>query len=213
MSRCLAIFGGTFDPIHKGHIQTSLCIQTHFNFHAYYLLPCKIPTIKPPSLASTQQRIDMLGLTIKNHPEFQLDLREINRHSASHMAETLKSFRKENKKACITLILGYDSFLSLPQWAQWRKLIRFANLLVINRQSFSEQAIAENIKKLLARHQTECKTDLLNKRAGKIYFFDAGHYDISSSLIREKLKQNKPIKNALETEVYEYIQSERLYRS
>lgn len=209
--RSIAILGGTFDPVHNGHIQTSLFIQSSFNFDTYYFLPCKTPIIKPPTCVSAQQRIEMLQLAIKNYPAFKLDLREIKRDSPSYMVETLTSFREENKDAAITLIMGYDAFLSLPQWHQWEKIITLANLLVINRSQFSAYPIPETIKKLLTKHKTEIKTDLSTKSAGVIYLFNAGNYEISSTHIREELKENKPVETKLPKEVYEYIKLQALY--
>ncbi|MCL9684628.1 nicotinate-nucleotide adenylyltransferase [Legionella maioricensis] len=210
--RSIAILGGTFDPVHNGHIQTSLFIQSNFNFDDYFFLPCKTPTLKPPTCANTQQRIEMLQLAIKSHPDFKLDLREIKRDSPSYMVETLASFRKENTDAAITLIMGYDAFLSLPQWYQWEKIIKLANLLVINRNQFSTYPMPEAIKMLLTEHKTEIKTDLLIKPAGTIYLFDAGNYEISSTHIREELKKNKPVETKLPKEVGEYIKQQELYR-
>ena len=210
--RSIAILGGTFDPVHNGHIQASLSIQSNFNFDSYYFLPCKTPTLKPPSSANTQQRIEMLQLAIRNHPDFKLDLREIKRDSPSYMVETLTSFRKENEHAAITLIMGYDAFLSLPQWYQWERIIELANLLIINRNQFSTHPMPESISKLLMQHKTEFNTDLLTKPAGVIYLFNAGNYEISSTHIREELKKNKLVETKLPKEVYEYIKLQALYQ-
>lgn len=119
----IAIFGGTFDPIHNGHIQTSLKIQSHFHFDHYFFLPCNIPVLKPRATASNQQRIDMLQLALKQYPQFSIDLREINRGPPSYMVDTLTSYRKEFPKASLSLIIGYDAFLSLAQWQQWEKYL------------------------------------------------------------------------------------------
>ena len=210
--RSIAIFGGTFDPVHNGHILTSLSIQSYFNFDFYYFLPCKIPTLKPPTSASSQQRIAMLKLAIKNYNDFNLDLREIKRDSPSFMVETLESLRKENEKDSIILIMGYDAFLSLPQWNQWEKIIKLANLLVINRPQFATCPVPESIKNLLTRYKTELKNDLLSKQFGAIYLYNAGNYDISSSALREELKKNKVSETHLPKEVYEYIKQWGLYQ-
>jgi nicotinate-nucleotide adenylyltransferase len=210
--RSIAIFGGTFDPVHNGHIQTSLTIQTNFNFDSYNFLPCKVSTIKPPAFANSQQRIEMLQLAIKIYPDFKIDLREIERDTPSYMVETLESFRTEHESASITLILGYDAFLSLPQWHQWGKIIKLANLLVINRTQFSNNPVPESINKLLKMHQTEIKADLLVKKAEVIYLFNAGNYEISSSNIREELINNKNIESKLPNDVFKYIKERALYQ-
>lgn len=166
----IAIFGGTFDPIHNGHLQTSKFIQTHIKFDSYIFLPCKTPTIKPPTLANNEQRVEMLKLAIKEVPDFKLDLREIERDTPSYMVETLESFRLEYPKSSITLIIGYDAFLSLPRWYQWEKIITLANLLVINRNEFARQAVPKTMQEFLEKYQTKSKAELLNMQAGRVFY-------------------------------------------
>lgn len=206
----LALFGGTFDPIHNGHIQTSLRVQSCFQFDSYIFLPCKIPAIKPPSLASSQQRIDMLQLAIKTHPEFKLDLREINRDTPSYMYETLKSFREEYPMDSVTLILGYDAFISLPKWHQWEKIISLAHLLVIDRQAWSQEEMPEVLQQLVQKHLANAPR--LSEPAGSICFFDAGHYEFSSTEIRAAIKQQSDITSKLPKEVSRYITEKELYQ-
>ncbi|BCA95282.1 putative nicotinate-nucleotide adenylyltransferase [Legionella antarctica] len=208
----IAILGGTFDPVHNGHIQTSLSIQSNFKFDDFYFLPCKAPTLKLPTCARPVQRIEMLQIAIKHYPDFKLDLREIRRDSPSYMVETLASFREEMKNTAITLIMGYDAFLSLPQWHQWHRIIELANLLVINRSLFSKHPIPEAIKKLLIQHETKRKTQLLTQPAGAVFLFNAGNYEISSTHIRDDLKKNKSVETRLPGEVYEYIKTQELYQ-
>ena len=207
----IAIFGGTFNPIHKGHLQTSVNIQNQFKFDSYVFLPCKIPTIKPPALASNQQRIKMIELAIKHYPSFKIDLREIERDSPSYMVETLESFRSEYPEASINLIIGYDSFISLPRWYQWEKLISLANILIISRNEFATEATPEIMRDFLKKYQSKDKTGILNQQAGTVLLFDAGHYEISSTQIREEIKKKQDVSFQLPEEVYQYIKAEGLY--
>jgi nicotinate-nucleotide adenylyltransferase len=208
----IAIFGGTFDPIHIGHLQTSLTIQAHFKFNAYVFLPCKTPTIKAATVANTKQRLEMIRRAINNHQSFKLDLREIERATPSYMVETLESFRTEYPDASITLVIGYDAFLSLPQWYQWKKIITLAHLLVINRSEFVKQPISEIMRKFLNDYQLNNKTELLNTQAGSVFLFDAGNYEISSSSLRADIKKGADVKNKLPISVYEYIKHQGLYQ-
>lgn len=208
----IAIFGGTFDPVHNGHIKTSLTIQSYFRFDSYYFLPCKNPTIKPQSSASSKQRVEMLELAIKPYSDFKIDTREIDRDTPSYMTYTLQSVRSEHNNASLTLIIGYDALLSLPGWYQWEKIITLANLLVINREEFSQQPIPEPIKNLLNQNRNDDKNALLSHKSGIMCLFDAGHYDIASTRIREQLKQHKELKNELPESVYDYIKRQGLYQ-
>lgn len=208
----LAIFGGTFDPIHNGHLQTSLSIQAYFKFESYIFLPCKIPIIKPEALATDQQRIKMIELAIKKYPDFKLDLREIERNSPSYMVDTLNSYILEFPEASITLIIGYDAFISLPHWHQWHKLIILANILVINRNEFATHPMPEVMHEFLAKYQEKEKSKFLNEKAGTIFLFDAGHYEISSTAMRKEIKKKKDISLQLPEDVYKYIKDEGLYQ-
>ena len=208
----IAIFGGTFDPIHNGHVLTSINIQNYFHFDSYTLLPCKVPTLKPAALATNQQRIDMIQLAIKELPCFKVDLREIERATPSYMVETLQSFRLEYPTASITLIMGYDSFVSLPLWHQWEDIIVLANILVINRNEFAQHELTQTMHAFLKKHQSKNKMDILQRQASTIFLFDAGHYNISSTQIREQLGKNEGLNHQLPKRVYEYIKDAGLYQ-
>lgn len=208
----IAIFGGTFDPVHQGHLQTSINIQQQFHFDAYYFLPCKIPALKAPSLANNQQRIEMLKLALSDHPQFSIDLREIERDTPSYMVETLKSIRSQYPDAAITLIMGYDAFRSLPLWHEWQSLIKLANLLIINREQQEQLECVTELNTLLKMHETMQQEDLLNNNEGFIYFFNAGDYPISSTEIRTKLKLRQKVTDLLPAEVYQYIKKWNLYQ-
>ncbi|PJD94352.1 MAG: nicotinic acid mononucleotide adenylyltransferase [Legionella sp.] len=219
----IAVYGGTFDPIHYGHIQTSRTIQGLFQFDTYLFLPCKLPTLKAPAKASNQQRITMLQLALKKDPQFSIDLREVKRSTPSYMVETLQSFREEFKNSAITLILGRDAFYSLPCWHQWEKIITLAHLLVIERNTPNIKPSRE-IKNLLKHYEVNEHGILTKKPFGAIFQIKAGDYPVSSTQIRELIKQeNAPDginKNHLHTlttqqlpeEVYHYIMQQGLYQ-
>lgn len=208
----IALFGGTFDPIHNGHLHISSTIQKQFNFDSYRFTPCKIPTLKRSTEANTEQRIKMLELALNGYKEFTLDLREIYRKTPSYMVETLSSVRKDFSKASISLIIGYDAFLSLPKWYQWTRILQLANILVVNRESFNNQLPCKQLNDLITAHQVLDKTDFLNKPAGAIHLFNAGAYPISSTEIRDSLKKQQTIDRQLPQEVYEYIKQQGLYQ-
>ena len=153
----------------------------------------------------------MIKLAIQNHKNLNLDLREMTRNTPSYMVDTLNSFREEYEDASITLIMGYDAFLSLPQWHEWEQIIELTNLLVMHRHGFTHQPIPKAIKMLLEIHQSTRKSKLLTSRSGVVILFDAGHYDISSSYIREELKQID-MKHMIPKEIYEYIKALGLYQ-
>ncbi|KTC78280.1 nicotinate-nucleotide adenylyltransferase [Legionella brunensis] len=211
----LIIYGGTFDPIHKGHLNTAINVQNHFNFDQFIFLPCKIPVHKNDAIATTKQRIEMLKLALKNlNKNFTIDLYEINRESPSYMVDTLEYFRHQlGANAAITLLLGADSFLQLPEWHQWERLLTLGNLLVMKRASTDDTRVPAALKKLLISHETDNSNTILNNPSGFIYRFDAGNFDVSSTWIRQRLAENKEITNYLPQEVLQYIKQNNLYKT
>jgi nicotinate-nucleotide adenylyltransferase len=208
----LAIYGGTFDPIHNAHIATALRINTFFHFNAFYFLPCKDPLNKAPSSATASQRVTMLQLALKDYPDFHIDLREVHRNGPSYMVETLHSLRSENPKAAITLIVGFDAFLSLPKWHQWQTLIGLANIVVIDRSGIDKTSISPILVEFLADHETKNYSDILHYSFGKIVRFDAGQFNLSSTAIRHNIQHGKPVEAELAAEVIAYIKKYELYK-
>jgi nicotinate-nucleotide adenylyltransferase len=153
----------------------------------------------------------MVELAIKPYALFELDLREIKRDSPSYMVDTLLSLREEEPEASITLILGYDAFISLPQWYQWERILELAHVLVMNRDASNYKAIPELIEHLLKTHKSNNKQSLLTKKSGAIYEFNAGDYPISSTEIRAALKNHLDVSAKLPKEVYDYIKTQALY--
>lgn len=209
----LIIYGGTFDPIHSGHIKTAVNIQNHFNFERFLFLPCKIPVLKKNATATAKQRIDMLELALQNlNQNFEINLSEINRESPSYMVYSLQNFRLElGSELSITLLLGTDSFNQLPQWYNWQQLLTLANLLVIKRCGAAETVIPSELKELLVQHETFDGVALAQSRHGLIYRYDAGSFNISSSQIRKQLTEGKDISAYLPKAVFHYIRKHQLY--
>lgn len=208
----LLIYGGTFDPPHYGHLNTARAVQEHFHFNQFIFLPCKSPLLKNATLASAEQRVEMLKLALANYPEFQIDLREIERSTPSFMVDTLENFRQEfGEDAAITLCVGMDAFKQLHKWHCWQKLLTLCNLLVIKRADMNLQALPNVLKTLLEDHETFTETDLHTYAFGKIYRFDAGEYPISSTWLRSQVQTGHDISPYLPENVYQYIKSQALY--
>ncbi len=171
----IIIYGGTFDPLHNGHLNTALAVQAQFHFERFIFLPCKTPLIKKAASASSEQRVHMLQLALQNIPEFSIDNREIIRDTPSYMVDTLKSFRKElGESISITLCLGMDAFIQLPKWHSWQEIISLSNLLILKRAEIKDDTIEASLENLLKNHEVFNKTYLLTQPHGAIYRIDAG---------------------------------------
>jgi len=209
----LLIYGGSFDPPHLGHLNTALNVQDYFHFQSFIFLPCKTPVLKQPTMASAICRMDMLTLMLRNHSEFSIDTQEIDRESPSYMAETLTNYRKKfGSSNSITLLLGMDAFLNLHRWHAWEKIPTLCNLLIMKRQNTPDQEMPEALKPLLLNHQCSNPIALKTHPHGKIAYFDAGQYPISSTQLREKIQLKIDIRDDLDPHVYDYIKNHELYQ-
>jgi len=207
----IIIFGGSFDPPHNGHLNTALAVQKSFHFDHFIFLPCKQPILKDATLASAQQRVTLLELALADHPEFKIDTREINRESPSYMVTTLTDLRKElGNNTAITILIGLDAFLQLPQWHEWEKILTLANLLVIDRPG-SNYKLPPILKNLLLTNEIFDKKRLLTQSCGAIYRYNAGQYPISSSWLRKEIKEGRTIKPYVPTRVFEFLQTNNIY--
>jgi nicotinate-nucleotide adenylyltransferase len=211
--RSIIIYGGTFDPLHKGHLNTAQTIQSHFHFDQFIFLPCKAPVLKNHAIATPQQRIHMLKLGLENFPpEFIVDQSEIERDSPSYMAITLDNFRhRYGPDTAITLLMGIDTFTQLPQWHEWERLLSLGHLMVIERPQANEAQIPPLLQKVLKCHETQEEHSILHHSHGSILRYNAGSFDISSSWIRKNLAEGNDLTPWLPKAVYQFIKNNRLY--
>jgi len=208
----LLIYGGSFDPPHLGHLNTAIHVQEHFHFQSIVFLPCKKSVLKNQIHVDAAFRITMLKLMLNKQPEFSISTREIDRDSPSYMVETLNTYREElGLNYSITLLLGMDAFLSLPRWHQWESILKLSNLLVLKRNETTKQEISNELKLLLRHQQCSKPLELKTNPHGKIVFFDAGDYPISSTEIRRKIQKNEDVRDDLSSDVYNFIKKFHLY--
>ncbi len=212
-SKNLLIYGGSFDPPHLGHLNTALKVQDYFHFQSFIFLPCKTPVLKQPTMASATSRIDMLKLMLQSHSEFSISTQETDRESPSYMAETLASYRqKTGPSSSITLLLGMDAFLNLHYWHAWEQIPLLCNLLIMKRQNTPEQEIPDALKPLLFNNLCGNPITIKTHPYGKVAYFDAGQYPISSTQLRKKMHLKIDISDELDPNVYHYIKSHGLYQ-
>lgn len=139
VKKALGILGGTFDPIHQGHLGIAHAALLACQLTEIRFIPCKQPLLKNQAHASTEQRLAMLSIACKPYPNFVIDDREIKRDTPSYMVETLTSLRADYPTSALCLIIGIDAFIDLPQWYHWQQLIDLAHIIIPNRPSFSLQ--------------------------------------------------------------------------
>lgn len=209
---CTAIgfLGGTFDPIHFGHLRPALEIQQALNLQSLYLMPNYIAPHKEKSLANTQQRIDMVKLAIQETPELQLNTQELLRSTPSYTIDTLKLLRQQYPETPICFIMGMDSLINFDSWYQYQEILDYCHIVVSHRPGW-DPTFNEVVSALLTKHQIQNPALLHSALAGHIYFQSTSQLAISSSHIRDLLAAKRSINFLTPQSVCTYIKEQHCY--
>ena len=204
----IGIFGGTFDPVHYGHLRSALEVKEIFGLTEVRLIPSAHPPHREQPAATALMRLHMLELSIKNQPGLIIDTRELNRHGASYMVDTLSSLRQEFKDEPLLLFIGSDAFNHLKTWHRWQHLFDYAHIVVMTRPGFKIQNLDEFFKAKLATGITE----LAHNLTGKLYFQQITQLDISATAIRNMIAKQQNPGFLLPDAVINYIRQCKLYQ-
>ncbi|QXP87479.1 nicotinate-nucleotide adenylyltransferase [Methylococcus capsulatus] len=207
----IGIYGGTFDPVHYGHLRAALEVREDLELRELRFLPCHQPPHRPPPVADPQTRLRMLEIALADADGgFALDTRELDRGGPSYMVDTLSSIRKETGDEPLCLILGLDAFLALPAWHRWRRLFSLAHIVVLQRPDYDIE-YAEDLKHCVEERQVTDPTQLAAQPDGMIYFLEVTQLAIASTSIRRMLREGRSAKYLLPDAVLELIHRESLY--
>ena len=183
----IGIFGGTFDPIHVGHLRTAHELMTGLDLAEVRFVPSRLPPHRPPTLAPEALRLRMLEAAVDGLPGFRVDRRELLRPGPSFMVDTLASLRAEVGTQPLCLLLGLDAFLGLASWDRWREIPELAHLVVARRPGSRHRESGQpngEVGRLLASRATADYRDLSRMPAGRVLMQDVTQLEISSSAIR-----------------------------
>ena len=207
----IGIFGGTFDPVHFGHLRPALEVQQALGLNEVRFIPAGQPPHRETPYASTPQRLSMLRAAIEDQPGFVVDERELRREGPSYMVDTLASLREEVGQTPLCLILGYDAFLGLPGWHQWNSLIELAHLVITHRPGWNHDELDDALQSLVKQCETGVER-LSEQAAGGLLFVPVTQLDISATIIREQIRAGQDIRYLLPDTVYRIIREQKLYR-
>ena len=211
--RCIGLLGGTFNPIHFGHLRMAQELAEAVNLDEVRFIPSANPPHKAAPSVSAEQRCQMVQLAIENNPLFKLDTRELTRNGASYTIDTLVSLRNEiGNDVSLSLMMGSDAFAKLNTWHRWQELLNFCHLILVQRpNSLIKQPLDHALEALLHERYTEDLDDLSAQAAGCIHMQSVTALDISSTAIRAAF-QNKLSPHYLMPEnVIHYIELHQLY--
>ncbi|POZ17675.1 nicotinic acid mononucleotide adenylyltransferase [Lelliottia aquatilis] len=213
MSSLQALFGGTFDPVHYGHLKPVEILANLIGLQRVIIMPNNVPPHRPQPEATSEQRKHMLELAIADKPLFQLDERELRRDTPSYTSQTLQEWRAERGPTQpLGFIIGQDSLLNFPSWHQYETILQNSHLIVCRRPGYPLTMKEEQHQEWLDTHLTNNVEDLHTLPAGKIYLAETPWFDISATLIRERLQQDLSCDDLLPAPVLNYIRQQGLYQ-
>lgn len=205
----IGILGGTFDPVHFGHLRTGLDVVEALDLAQLRLIPCALPPHRVEPVASAQERRLMLELAIKNHPRLVVDDRELSRQGPSYTVDTLLSLREELPENPLFVLMGTDAFSSLPTWSRWQQILQLAHIVVMQRPDESMQ-MSDQLSDWYQQHlATDADRQL---PAGRIWPLPVTQLAISATEIREKLAQKQDVRYLLPDAVIALIEQLGLYQ-
>jgi nicotinate-nucleotide adenylyltransferase len=211
----IGLLGGTFDPIHFGHLGMAQELAEALALDTVKFIPAAVPPLKSQPSASAADRCAMVQLAIANNPDFQLDDRELKRTGPSYTVETLRSLRSElSEQDSLVLFIGSDAFKQLNRWHQWQEIIQLCHIALVARpDSDVSTGLNPELVTFLQDHYTENAMDLQSESAGLITMQAITPLAISSSAIREQLKNRQSARYLTPDCVLDYIAQHGLYQA
>lgn len=208
--RLVGIFGGTFNPIHFGHLRVALDVKESLGLHELRLIPCHQPPHREDAL-SGEHRLAMARLAVANHPEFVIDDCELQRQGPSFTVDTLHALRQQLGAATtLLMILGSDAFLTLPSWHRWSELLDYAHIVVMTRPGWELRPDAE-LAAWLDAHRLHSLADLRASTQGGVFIQTVTALEISASDIRQRIAERRSVDFLMPDAVIRYIHEQGLY--
>ena len=213
VSGLIGILGGTFDPVHRGHVALAQAALARLPLSEVLWLPSGSPGHRDSPAANARDRLAMLRLAIKGDARHRIDESELDRGEPTYTVHTLERMRAQMGNAQpLVLLLGSDSFLSLPTWLRWRELFDLAHFAVATRPGYvpTDGGPSPELSEEIARRSARPE-QLTARAAGRIVRFDMPPMDVSASTVRARLAAGGDVRNLLPTAVLAYIEAQRLY--
>lgn len=210
----IGIYGGTFDPVHFGHLRPALDVLEGLGLQQVRFIPCGQPPHRQQAVASAEQRLHMLSLAVSSEQNFLVDDREITRPGLSYMVDTLRSLKQDMPEEMFCLIVGMDAFNEFDTWKEWQQILQMVHLIVSHRPHavFDDSKVSNALTSHVVEHSVKKREELDSSNMGKILFFPVTQLDISSTDIRERVRQKRDIHYLLPDAVIDYIRQQKIYQ-
>lgn len=220
----VGLFGGTFNPIHNGHLMVARCVLAHCSLDRLYIVPCRTPPHKSPAnLAPTDHRLRMIALALPDDDRYRLSTMEIDRPGPSYTVDTAAAFARQiTPGAALFLLMGLDAFLEFHTWKDYRRLLTLVQPVVVSRDvgqgptsdGESEQLDTYIRSRLGADYRYDAAGPCWQAGDGRttIHLLATAPLAVSSSAVRRRLRQGKSAAALVPAAVSAYIEQKELYR-
>ena len=203
------IFGGTFDPVHYGHIRSARLLLDFFEEARLVMIPCQVPPHRPQPAVNAWHRANMLNLAVSEDQMICVDDCELHREGKSFTFDTLKLYRARFPDEPLFFVLGYDSWVTLTTWYRWQELTDLAHLIVLTRPG---GRIVESEELRLCSVGKVVDLDAISCNSGNVIRLTLEQFDISATRVREALVGRQDIAEWVPVPVMNYIAENNLYR-
>jgi nicotinate-nucleotide adenylyltransferase len=210
MSEPIGLFGGTFDPIHYGHLRTSFELWQALRLAEVRFLPTGNPSHRESPLATPELRLEMVRAAVAGNSAFVVDDREMRRTGVSYSVDTLLDLRRDFPDRSLCLLLGMDAFLGMPGWHRWREIFDLAHIVVAHRPGW-KAPITGPLGEIMVDRGTGSVRDLHAAAAGRIYVHAVTQLEISSTELRQLILSGRDLRYLIPDAVREIIKRTQCY--
>lgn len=208
----VGVFGGTFDPVHYGHLRSALELVEVLGLRELRLMPCAVPPHRDAPGCSARDRAAMVELAVAGEPRLRCDNRELRRAGASYTIDSLLEIRQElGEGHSLCMVMGCDALLGITGWRRWEELLDAAHIVVVARPGWHLPTTGD-VAQWLERHRSDDNAVLRLAPAGRVLVRQLRPLAISSTEIRQLLAEGRSPRFLLPGPVLDYIQERQLYQ-
>lgn len=203
----IGLFGGTFNPVHFGHLRGAEEVREKFELDKIIFIPSGVPPLKTADTAEAEHRLKMTELAIKGNPCFEISDFEVKQKTPSYTLNTINHFKKLYQRDTLFFIMGVDAFYELKLWYRYEELIKAIDFIVMSRPGFNDLENSELIEYKKGENTFKIKNS--DKTA---FYISISPFWVSSSALRKMIQNGKSIRYLVPEEVRKYIEKNKLYR-
>lgn len=206
----VGVLGGTFDPVHYGHLRPALELLQDLSLRELRLIPGRIPPHRGAPLVASAERLELLQAAVADIPGLTVDDRELHRDGPSYTVDTLVSLRRELGTRPVCFALGADAFLGLPTWHRWREIAEHAHLVVMGRPGH-EICMAPVLRDWATPRVLRRRCGLRRRAGGGVWFHPVSQLDISATEVRRLMAQGRSARCLMPEAVWRRVAGDGLY--